>query len=113
MKLGHSQNHLAVAGGCAAFWVGAYGVPTRYREVVLTVSKYEKRSAAVLHSSSVVGESKELEVEPEDKLHWPAAGIVRRRNILISRRDQSEVCSGITRCLQTKIGPSQFWIVNC
>jgi hypothetical protein len=21
------------------FWVGAYGVPTRYREVVLTVSK--------------------------------------------------------------------------
>ena len=32
-SLGHSQNHLAVAGGC-----GSYGVPTRYREVVLTVS---------------------------------------------------------------------------
>jgi hypothetical protein len=38
--LGHSQNHLAVAGGCcAAFSIEAYGVPTRYREVVLTVSK--------------------------------------------------------------------------
>jgi hypothetical protein len=22
------------------FWMGAYGVPTRYREVVLTLSKY-------------------------------------------------------------------------
>jgi len=32
--LGQGQNHLAVAGGCAA-----YGVPTRYREVVLTLSK--------------------------------------------------------------------------
>ena len=38
--LGYSQNHLAVAGGCcAALLIGAYGVPTRYREVVLTVSK--------------------------------------------------------------------------
>ena len=27
-------------GACAAFFDGAYGVPTRYREVVLTVSKY-------------------------------------------------------------------------
>jgi hypothetical protein len=40
MKVGQGQNHLAVAGGCcAAFSSGAYGVPTRYREVVLTVSK--------------------------------------------------------------------------
>jgi hypothetical protein len=38
--IGHSQNQLAVAGGCcAAFWYWAYGVPTRYRELVLTVSK--------------------------------------------------------------------------
>jgi hypothetical protein len=43
--LGHGQYHLAVAGGCrAAFLDGAYGVPTRYREVVLTVSKYLLRS---------------------------------------------------------------------
>jgi hypothetical protein len=39
MILGHSQNHLAVAGGRRAAIDGAYGVPTRYREVVLTVSK--------------------------------------------------------------------------
>ena len=42
--LGHSQNHLAVAGGCcAAIYDGAYGVPTRYREVVLTVSKQSSK----------------------------------------------------------------------
>jgi len=45
MLVGHSQNHLAVAGGCAAGNSEAlkiervYDVPTRYREVVLTVSK--------------------------------------------------------------------------
>jgi len=40
MILGHSQNHLAVAGGCAAFESARLDfVPTRYREVVLTVSK--------------------------------------------------------------------------
>jgi hypothetical protein len=39
-QLGYSQNHPAVAGGCEAFFDGAYGVPTRYREVVLTVSKH-------------------------------------------------------------------------
>jgi len=40
-KLGHSQNHLAVAGGCKrSALVQAVGfAPTRYREVVLTVSK--------------------------------------------------------------------------
>jgi hypothetical protein len=38
--LGHSQNHHAVAGGCRAAIDGAYGVPTRYRVVVLTVSKF-------------------------------------------------------------------------
>jgi hypothetical protein len=38
ISVGYSQNHLAVAGGCAASQ-RAYGVPTRYREVVLTVSK--------------------------------------------------------------------------
>jgi len=41
--LGHSQNHLAVAGGCmrsGRFAIeGVDFVPTRYREVVLTVSK--------------------------------------------------------------------------
>ncbi len=37
--LGHSQNHLAVAGGCAALSKRFDFVPTRYREVVLTVSK--------------------------------------------------------------------------
>ena len=38
--LGHSQNHLAVAGGCEAFVSDCFDfVPTRYREVVLTVSK--------------------------------------------------------------------------
>jgi len=41
LSLGYSQNHLAVAGGCAAFvYQRAYGVPTRYRELVLTVSKH-------------------------------------------------------------------------
>ena len=46
MLVGHGQNHLAVAGGCAAGIsetltksTGVYDVPTRYREVVLTVSK--------------------------------------------------------------------------
>jgi len=45
MLVGHSQNHLAVAGGCAAGnseelkIERVYDVPTRYREVVLTVSK--------------------------------------------------------------------------
>ena len=42
--LGHSQNHLAVAGGCkrsALVAIRAVGfAPTRYREVVLTVPKY-------------------------------------------------------------------------
>src|SRR6185295_1340874 len=39
---GHSQNHLAVAGGCAALVSErVYDVPTRYREVVLTVSKHD------------------------------------------------------------------------
>jgi hypothetical protein len=38
--LGHSQNHLAVAGGYAVGSVqNAAHAPTRYREVVLTVSK--------------------------------------------------------------------------
>jgi len=37
--LGQGQNHLAVAGGCAAFSERLDFVPTRYREVVLTVSK--------------------------------------------------------------------------
>jgi len=38
IQLGHSQNHLAVAGG---YEVKAHKgcAPTRYREVVLTVSK--------------------------------------------------------------------------
>ena len=39
LNVGHSQNHLAVAGGCAAFAERPDFVPTRYREVVLTVSK--------------------------------------------------------------------------
>jgi len=46
MLLGYSQYHLAVAGGCAAGISETlrkiehvYDVPTRYREVVLTVSK--------------------------------------------------------------------------
>jgi hypothetical protein len=40
--LGYSQYHLAVAGECMrSSWIGAYGVPTRYREVVLTVSKFD------------------------------------------------------------------------
>ena len=42
--LGHSQNHLAVAGGCkrsAPVTIETVGfAPTRYREVVLTVPKY-------------------------------------------------------------------------
>jgi len=43
--LGHGQNHLAVAGGCEANgrdsnWRAALA-PTRYREVVLTVSKHD------------------------------------------------------------------------
>jgi hypothetical protein len=38
--LGQGQNHVAVAGGCAAFCSErVYDVPTRYREVVLTLSK--------------------------------------------------------------------------
>ena len=78
------------------------------------IQRIEKRSATImLRSSSLVGESDELEVESENKLHWPAARIVRGRNILIGVRDQPEVCSRITRCLQTKIGRSQFWIINC
>ena len=40
VALGHSQNHLAVAGGCAAHEFERLDfVPPRYREVVLTVSK--------------------------------------------------------------------------
>ena len=43
--LGHSQNHLAVAGGCEANGLGyqlrAALAPTRYREVVLTRSKHD------------------------------------------------------------------------
>ena len=47
-QLGHSQNHLAVAGGCAANaqssnWRAALA-PTRYREVVLTVSKFKAKA---------------------------------------------------------------------
>jgi len=39
--LGYSQNHLAVAGGCVAFLSEQVcDAPTRYREVVLTVSKH-------------------------------------------------------------------------
>ena len=41
--VGHSQYHLAVAGGCAARALDstiAAHAPTRYREVVLTVPKY-------------------------------------------------------------------------
>jgi len=45
VELGHSQNHLAVAGGCkrsALVAIEHFGcAPTRYREVVLTVSKCE------------------------------------------------------------------------
>jgi len=37
--LGHGQYHLAVAGGCTAYPKSVSDVPTRYREVVLTVSK--------------------------------------------------------------------------
>src|ERR1041384_313947 len=44
--LGHSQNHLAVAGGCAAFSWRFDFVPTRYREVVLTVSKLVDENVA-------------------------------------------------------------------
>src|ERR1043165_1832170 len=43
-RLGYSQNHLAVAGGCEAHALDcnwrATLAPTRYREVVLTVSKF-------------------------------------------------------------------------
>ena len=43
IALGYGQNHLVVAGACAALESDrAYGVPTRYREVVLTVSKIQK-----------------------------------------------------------------------
>jgi len=46
--LGYSQNHLAVAGGCKrSALVAAQGVgfaPTRYREVVLTVSKLRPKA---------------------------------------------------------------------
>ncbi len=39
--VGHSQNHLAVAGGYVVDALGYKGcAPTRYREVVLTVSKF-------------------------------------------------------------------------
>jgi len=40
--LGQGQNHLAVAGGCEACSEGVYDAPTRYREVVLTLSKSGK-----------------------------------------------------------------------
>src|SRR6185503_2272577 len=41
LLLGHSQNHLAVAGGYVVDALGHKGcAPTRYREVVLTVSKF-------------------------------------------------------------------------
>jgi len=44
--LGYSQNHLAVAGGYAVGTVGYKGcAPTRYREVVLTVSKKKGQDA--------------------------------------------------------------------
>jgi hypothetical protein len=39
--LGYSQNHLAVAGGYVVGIVDRCAAPTRYREVVLTVSKAE------------------------------------------------------------------------
>jgi hypothetical protein len=43
LKLGYSQNHLAVAGGYVVDVLGSKGcAPTRYREVVLTVSNSAK-----------------------------------------------------------------------
>jgi hypothetical protein len=39
VMLGHSQNHLAVAGGYVVDALGKGCAPTRYREVVLTASK--------------------------------------------------------------------------
>ena len=39
-RLGQGQYHLAVAGGCAAFWEIACGAHTRYSEVVLTLSNH-------------------------------------------------------------------------
>jgi len=44
--LGHSQNHLAVAGGYEVKALGKGFAPTRYREVVLTVSKCVQFPAA-------------------------------------------------------------------
>ncbi len=69
--LGHSQNHLAVAGGCrAAFALGAYGVPTRYREVVLTVSKHE---LGLFSANSV------LEALQHPNVHTLLLGVVQDR----------------------------------
>jgi len=59
--IGHSQNHLAVAGGCAAFSESVYDVPTRYREVVLTVSNLGPcscRIQTVIRSHSVQSQNK-------------------------------------------------------
>jgi len=51
VSLGQGQYHLAVAGGCMRSLPidieRVYDVPTRYREVVLTVSKQELRGIQV------------------------------------------------------------------
>ena len=45
IRLGWSQYHLAVAGGCEGVdRLGNDFVPTRYREVVLTLSKHKALS---------------------------------------------------------------------
>src|SRR4051794_18386606 len=54
-----------------------------------------------------------LEVESKNKLHRTTTRIVSRRNVLVSRGDQAKVCRAIIRCLQTEVGPREFWIVNC
>jgi hypothetical protein len=49
--LGYSQYHLAVAGGCKRSNLAiecVYDVPTRYREVVLTVSNCDSELEAFL-----------------------------------------------------------------
>jgi hypothetical protein len=46
--LGYGQYHLAVAGGYAVRLFGSCFAPTRYREVVLTVSKHEAQTTEVI-----------------------------------------------------------------
>jgi len=47
-ELGWSQYHLAVAGGCEAITLDLKGfAPTRYREVVLTSSKFAQHDIPV------------------------------------------------------------------